>query len=110
MLPWSVIARAGILCEAMKRIRSAGLPLSSTMRQAPSKREYSVWACKCTNDLSAMKHYYTKSLGGDGLGFKLGAVGREGLERFWAGKNKKSSRSRAWNAPTLCRGGIPRFF
>src|SRR5680860_1794603 len=43
MLPWSVIASAGIPIAAVRRKRSGN-------RAAPSSMEYSVCTCRCTNE------------------------------------------------------------
>src|ERR1035437_9171704 len=43
-LPWSVIARAGCSNSTARAIRSS-------IRLAPSSREYSEWQCRCTKDI-----------------------------------------------------------
>src|SRR5262249_49150423 len=41
MTPWSVTATAGLPCSAAR-------PTRSRMREDPSRREKSVWLCRCT--------------------------------------------------------------
>src|SRR5438270_5939993 len=49
MLPWSVMAQAGMPSLDTRLASSSG-------RLAPSRREYSVWRWRCANDIEVSAH------------------------------------------------------